>query len=155
MEETANKRGQTLGEGPPQSAGGFSEIETALTDLTFEGHATTVEPSTAIQPPDSRNSHSTDQSSQNKPTPSDVQEPEATLTPTPPTPTTPPPLTPTELARVRAHVASVVALGNQSTDHVSQACSSYFLEPVEWMEPALLGSVEGKVRVQRIIIVQS
>ena len=59
----------------------------------------------------------------------------------------PPPLTPDELARVRAQVASVVALGAQPSlsPLTPQACSSYFVEPVEWMQPMLLGQVEGKV----------
>lgn len=57
-----------------------------------------------------------------------------------------PALTIADLARVRAQVASVVALGNQSS--VSSACSSYFIEPVEWMGELLLGEVEGKVRVK-------
>ena len=55
---------------------------------------------------------------------------------------TPVPVTPTELAELRAHLASVVAMGNSS--YVK--CSSYFIEPVEWMEATLLGQVEGKVR---------
>ena len=55
---------------------------------------------------------------------------------------TPVPVTPTELAELRAHLASVVAMGNSS----SIKCSSYFIEPVEWMEATLMGQVEGKVR---------
>ena len=55
---------------------------------------------------------------------------------------TPVPVTPTELAELRAHLASVVAMGNSS--YIK--CSSYFIEPVEWMEATLLGQVEGKVR---------
>lgn len=54
---------------------------------------------------------------------------------------------PDDLAKVRAEVTSVVALSNQPTSsHPSKTCSSFFLEPLEWMEPALLGTVEGKVR---------
>ena len=59
-------------------------------------------------------------------------------------PTSPPPLTLDELARVRAHVASLATHSSPLTPHT---CSSYFIEPVEWMEPTLLGHVEGKVRV--------
>ena len=64
-------------------------------------------------------------------------------------PSSPPPLTPDELARVRAQVASVVALGAQPSlsPLTPQACSSYFVEPVEWMQPMLVGQVEGKVRL--------
>ena len=58
-------------------------------------------------------------------------------------PTSPPPLTPDELARVRAQVASLTTHSSPLTPHT---CSSYFIEPVEWMEPTLLGHVEGKVR---------
>ena len=64
-----------------------------------------------------------------------------------PTPDTPPTLTPDELAKVRAQVASVVALGNQPSPLISPACSSYFIEPMEWMGETLLGQVEGKVRL--------
>lgn len=45
-----------------------------------------------------------------------------------------------------------IALGVDSGGKVSlgpvgsTACSSYFIEPVEWMEELLLGAVEGKVR---------
>ena len=59
-------------------------------------------------------------------------------------PTSPPPLTLDELARVRAQVASLATHSSPLTPHT---CSSYFIEPVEWMEPTLLGHVEGKVRV--------
>ena len=58
-------------------------------------------------------------------------------------PTSPPPLTPDELARVRAQVASLATHSSPLTPHT---CSSYFIEPVQWMEPTLLGHVEGKVR---------
>ena len=58
-------------------------------------------------------------------------------------PTSPPPLTLDELARVRAQVAS---LATHSSPLTPNTCSSYFIEPVEWMEPTLLGHVEGKVR---------
>lgn len=56
---------------------------------------------------------------------------------------TSPPLTLDELARVRAQVAS---LATHSSPLTPNTCSSYFIEPVEWMEPTLLGHVEGKVR---------
>ena len=59
-------------------------------------------------------------------------------------PTSPPPLTLDELARVRAQVAS---LTTHSSPLTPNTCSSYFIEPVEWMEPTLLGHVEGKVRI--------
>ena len=59
-------------------------------------------------------------------------------------PTSPPPLTLDELTRVRAQVASLATHSSPLTPHT---CSSYFIEPVEWMEPTLLGHVEGKVRV--------
>lgn len=59
-------------------------------------------------------------------------------------PTSPPPLTLDELARVRAQVASLATHSSPLTPHT---CSSYFIEPVEWMEPTLLGHVEGKVRI--------
>lgn len=52
------------------------------------------------------------------------------------------PVTPPELAELRAHLASVVATDSCSS---SPQCSSYFIEPVEWMEAILLGHVEGKV----------
>ena len=58
-------------------------------------------------------------------------------------PTSPPPLTLDELARVRAQVAS---LATHSSPLTPNTCSSSFIEPVEWMEPTLLGHVEGKVR---------
>ncbi len=61
-----------------------------------------------------------------------------------------PALTPADMARVRAQVASVVALGNQSWVRVSSACSSYFIEPVEWMGDLLLGEVEGKVSLKEM-----
>lgn len=57
----------------------------------------------------------------------------------------PPPFSPSELAKVRAQAALVIALGNQPSTLTSPACSSYFIEPVEWMDPLLLGSTEGKV----------
>ena len=56
----------------------------------------------------------------------------------------PVPVTPTELAQLRAHLASLVA--SDSSSSANAKCSSYFVEPVEWMEPSLLGHVEGKVR---------
>ena len=56
----------------------------------------------------------------------------------------PVPVTPAELAELRAHLASVVATANSSSPF--SKCSSYFIEPVEWMEAILLGQVEGKVR---------
>lgn len=56
----------------------------------------------------------------------------------------PVPVTPAELAELRAHLASVVATDNSSSSF--SKCSSYFIEPVEWMETILLGQVEGKVR---------
>ena len=59
---------------------------------------------------------------------------------------TSPTLTPADLARVRKQVATVVAMGNHSSPLIPKACSSYFIEPVEWMETQLLGHVEGKVR---------
>ena len=148
VEDTVEERGEG-------SLDGFREIETAVADLTLEGGRATTSLGTGTAP-DSPNGRSSEQSPQNQDTdgkePNDhvTKEPEAPLghpgTSPPLTPTTPPPLTPTELARVRAQVASVVAHGNRSPAHVSQACSSYFIEPVEWMESALLGSVEGKVR---------
>ena len=55
------------------------------------------------------------------------------------------PVTPTELAELRAHLAAVVAMDNSSSCSASPSCSSYFIEPVEWMETMLLGHVEGKV----------
>lgn len=58
----------------------------------------------------------------------------------------PVPVTPTELAQLRAHLASLVA--SDSCSSANAKCSSYFVEPVEWMEPSLLGHVEGKVREQ-------
>ena len=58
-------------------------------------------------------------------------------------PTSPHPLTSDELARVRAQVASLATHSSPLTPHT---CSSYFIEPVQWMEPTLLGHVEGKVR---------
>lgn len=54
----------------------------------------------------------------------------------------PVPVTPTELAELRAHLASVVMA---DSCHSSMKCSSYFIEPVEWMEELILGHVEGKV----------
>ena len=52
------------------------------------------------------------------------------------------PITPNELAKVRAQVAMVMS------QPVSDGrCSSWFIEPVEWMESSLLGTVEGKVGV--------
>ena len=56
----------------------------------------------------------------------------------------PVPVTPAELAELRVHLASVVATDNSSSPF--SKCSSYFIEPVEWMEAILLGQVEGKVR---------
>lgn len=58
-------------------------------------------------------------------------------------PTSPHLLTSDELARVRAQVASLATHSSPLTPHT---CSSYFIEPVQWMEPTLLGHVEGKVR---------
>ena len=57
----------------------------------------------------------------------------------------PVPVTSTELATLRAHLASVVAAESSSCS-ASPSCSSYFIEPVEWMETFLLGHVEGKVK---------
>ena len=54
----------------------------------------------------------------------------------------PVPVTPTELAELRAHLASVVMADSCCS---SMKCSSYFIEPVEWMEELILGHVEGKV----------
>ena len=54
----------------------------------------------------------------------------------------PVPVTPTELAELRANLASVVIA---DSCHSSMKCSSYFTEPVEWMEELILGHVEGKV----------
>ena len=56
----------------------------------------------------------------------------------------PVPVTPTELAELRAHLASVV-MADMYSCHSSVRCSSYFIEPVEWMEELILGDVEGKV----------
>lgn len=33
------------------------------------------------------------------------------------------------------------------TNQAVSGCSSYFIEPVEWMEKVLVGNVEGKVKV--------
>lgn len=152
---------KTVGERGEGSLDGFGAAETALADLTLEGGGrATVSVDTGTAPVSSEDHSQSKQTSQNQETDGSkeqeglvtlpVQEPEAPLvhpgTSPPLTPTTPPLLTPTELAKVRAQVASVVALGKESTAGVSQACSSYFIEPVEWMESALLGSVEGKVR---------
>ena len=64
-----------------------------------------------------------------------------------PIPDQPPvPVTPTELAELRAHLATVVAMDSTSYS-ASSKCSSYFIEPVEWMETLLLGHIEGKVKV--------
>ena len=57
-------------------------------------------------------------------------------------------VTPEGLAKVRAQVATVMSLSRPST---SDSCSSYFVEPMEWMESALLGRVEGKVNNEVII----
>ena len=56
----------------------------------------------------------------------------------------PVPVIPTELAKLRAQLASMVATDSSSSSS-SARCSSYFVEPVEWMEAILLGQVEGKV----------
>jgi hypothetical protein len=54
-------------------------------------------------------------------------------------------VTPAELAELRAHLATVVAMDTTSSYSASPSCSSYFIEPVEWMETLLLRHVEGKV----------
>ena len=51
-------------------------------------------------------------------------------------------ITPEGLAKLRAQVATVTSLSGPSS---SDSCSSYFVEPMEWMESTLLGRVEGKV----------
>ena len=55
-------------------------------------------------------------------------------------------MTPTELAELRAHLASVVMADSCRS---AMKCSSYFIEPVEWMEELILGHVEGKVSYYR------
>ena len=50
----------------------------------------------------------------------------------------------TELTRVREEVASVVVMGNQMVVG-GASCSSYFIEPVEWMDAVVVGCLEGKV----------
>jgi hypothetical protein len=64
---------------------------------------------------------------------------------------TPVPVTPTELAELRAHLATVVAMDTSSSCSASPNCSSYFIEPVEWMETLLLGHVEGKVVCMKML----
>ena len=64
---------------------------------------------------------------------------------TPPSPL-PEPLSPSEVSKVREEVASMVALGRQQVLTLP-ACSSFFIEPVEWMGSQLLGHMEGKVCV--------
>ena len=60
----------------------------------------------------------------------------------------PVPVTPTELAELKARLATVVAMDTTSCS-ASSKCSSYFIEAVEWMETLLLGHIEGKVKDQR------
>ena len=49
-----------------------------------------------------------------------------------------------DLAKLRAQVASMKLTSSSRDDAM---CSSFFIEPVEWMAPLLVGHKDGKVRL--------
>ena len=53
-----------------------------------------------------------------------------------------------DLAKLRAQLASIKLTSSSRYDAI---CSSFFIEPVEWMAPLLVGHKDGKVRLNGIV----
>ena len=105
--------------------------------MTFADTAAAPDQPAGSVPPSGEATESEGAEQQDETTTALTLDDSSTLSSSPPNPQ----YSPDDLAKVRAEVGSVVALSSQP----SKACSSFFLEPLEWMETALLGTVEGKV----------
>lgn len=52
-----------------------------------------------------------------------------------------------EVISAQTEKADIALFSNQLSPVAASACSSYFIEPVEWMEPMIIGCLQGKVGV--------